>query len=89
MQRLGVPAEVMGVFVRAALAGLAAFAVSGVFSSVAPEFLGLGLNRHSPALAGLLVFVLFLMSVTGQGLAVHSRTHSRPAAECWPPVWAC
>ncbi len=70
LQRLGVPAEVMGVFVRAALAGLAAFAVSGVFSSVAPEFLGLGLNQHSPALAGLLVFVLFLMSVTGQGLAV-------------------
>lgn len=69
-QRLGVPPEVRGVFVRAALAGLAAFAVSGVFSSVAPEFLGLGLGHHSPALAGLLVFILFLMSVTGQLLAV-------------------
>ena len=40
LQRLGVPAEVVAVFVRAALAGFAAFAVSGVFSSVAPEFLG-------------------------------------------------
>ncbi len=66
LQRLGVPAEVAGVFVRAALAGVAAFAVSGVFSSVAPEFLGLGLDHRSPALAGLLVFVLFLMSVAGQ-----------------------
>ena len=68
LQRLGVPSEVMGVFVRAALAGVAAFAVSGVFSSVAPEFLGLSLHRHSPALAGLLVFVLFLFSIAGQAL---------------------
>src|SRR5262249_44263689 len=70
LQPLGVPEEGVGVFVRASLAGVAAFAVSGVFSSVAPEFLGLSLNRHSPALAGLLVFVLFLMSVVGQGLVV-------------------
>jgi MFS family permease len=68
LQRLSVPAEVAGIFVRAALAGVAAFAVSGVFSSVAPEFLGLGLHHHSPALAGLLVFVLFVMSVAVQGL---------------------
>jgi MFS family permease len=68
VQRLGVPAEVVGVFVRAALAGVAAFAVSGVFGSVAPEFLGVGLHRHSPALAGLLVFVLFVLSVAGQVL---------------------
>jgi MFS family permease len=70
VQRIGVPAEVAGVFLRAALAGVAAFAVSGVFSSVAPEFLGLGLHHHSPALAGLLVFFLFVMSVAGQGLVV-------------------
>jgi MFS family permease len=80
LQRLGVPAEVMGVFVRAALAGVAAFAVSGVFSSVAPEFLGLGLHRHSPALAGLLVFVLFLMSVSGQALV--PRLSNALAAGC-------
>jgi MFS family permease len=72
-QRLGVPHEVMAVFVRAALAGFAAFAVSGVFGSIAPEFLGLGLHRHSPALAGLLVFVLFVMSVAGQALVLHLR----------------
>ncbi|HEX5172795.1 MAG TPA: MFS transporter [Gaiellaceae bacterium] len=69
-QRLGVPPEVMAVFVRAALAGFSGFAVSGVFGSIAPEFLGLGLQRHSPALAGLLVFVLFLLSVAGQALVV-------------------
>jgi MFS family permease len=70
VQRIGVPPEVAGVFLRASLAGVAAFAVSGVFSSVAPEFLGLGLHRHSPALAGLLVFFLFVMSVAGQGLVL-------------------
>ena len=80
MQRLGVPAEVRGVFVRASLAGVAAFAVSGVFSSVAPGFLGIGLHRHSPALAGLLVFVLFVMSIAGQGLVV--RLPNALAAGC-------
>ena len=45
--------------------------MSAVFSSVAPEFLGVGLHRHSPALAGLLVFLLFLMSVSGQVLVPH------------------
>jgi MFS family permease len=69
-QRLGVPPEVMGVFVRAALAGFSGFAVSGVFGSIAPEFLGVGLHRSSPALAGLLVFVLFVMSVAGQAIVL-------------------
>jgi MFS family permease len=71
---------VVGVFARAALAGFAAFAVSGVFGSVAPEFLGLGLHRHSPALAGLLVFVLFVMSVAGQAIVV--RVPNALAAGC-------
>ena len=79
-QKLGVPPEVVGVFVRASLAGVAAFAVSGVFGSVAPEFLGIGLHRHSPALAGLLVFALFVFSVSGQVLVV--RLPNALAAGC-------
>jgi MFS family permease len=73
LQRLGVPSEVAAVFVRAAVAGAAAFAVSGVFSSIAPEFLSVSLGHHSPALAGLLVFVLFVMSVAGQFLVLRLR----------------
>lgn len=73
LQRLGVPPEVAAVFVRAAVAGFAAFAVSGVFSSVAPEFLGLSLGHHSPALAGLLVFVLFAASIAGQAIVIRLR----------------
>ena len=66
MQRLAVPGEVRAVFVRAAAAGFASFAVSGVFSSVAPTLLGQVLGRTSHALAGLLVFILFGASIAGQ-----------------------
>jgi MFS family permease len=65
-QRLRVPAEVRGVFARAATAGLASFAVAGLFSSVAPTFLARILGHTSHGLAGLLVFVLFAASVAGQ-----------------------
>jgi MFS family permease len=66
LQRLSVPSEVRGVFVRGATAGFGSFAVAGVFSSVAPAFLGQVLGRTSHALAGLLVFALFLASIMGQ-----------------------
>lgn len=80
LQRLGVPSEVAGVFARAATAGFAGFAVSGVFSSVAPVFLGQALHRHSPALAGLLVFVIFETSIGGQLLI--GRLPNALAAGC-------
>jgi MFS family permease len=76
-QRLKVPAEVRGVFVRGAAAGFGSFAVAGVFSSVAPVFLGQILGRTSHALAGALVFILFTASILGQ-LAV-SRLSDRRA----------
>ena len=66
LQRLGVPSEVRAVFVRAAVAGFVGFAVSGVLSSIAPSFMARVLHRPSPALAGLLVFVLFALSIAGQ-----------------------
>jgi MFS family permease len=76
-QRLKVPAEVRGVFVRSAAAGFGALAVAGVFSSVAPVFLGQILGRTSHALAGAIVFILFSASIFGQ-LAV-SRLSDRRA----------
>jgi MFS family permease len=66
LQKLSVPSEVRGVFVRGATAGFGSFAVSGVFSSVAPEFLGKVLGEHSHTLAGALVFILFAGSIAGQ-----------------------
>ena len=77
LQRLRVPAEVRGVFIRGAAAGFGSFAVAGVFSSVAPVFLGTILGRTSHALAGAVVFILFSGSIVGQLLV--SRLSDRRA----------
>jgi len=65
-RRLQVPAEVRPIFVRAAIAGFAGFAVTGLFTSVSPAFLGDLLHRRSPALVGVVVVIAFLASVLGQ-----------------------
>jgi len=77
LQRLKVPQEVRSVFVRGATAGFGSFAVAGVFSSVAPVFLGQILGRTSHALAGAIVFILFSASIVGQ--LVVSRFSDRRA----------
>lgn len=66
MQRLRVPPEAVGIFTPAAVVGVCAFAVAGVFSAVAPEFLGNELGDENPVDAGLLVFLFFATSVLGQ-----------------------
>jgi MFS family permease len=77
LQRLSVPPEVRSVFIRGATAGFGSFAVAGVFSSVAPVFLGAILGRTSHALAGAIVFILFGASIVGQ--LVVSRLSDRRA----------
>lgn len=64
--RPGVPPEVRGVFVRAATAGFAGFAVLGLFTAVAPSFLGEVLGLHSFALSGSVVASVFAASTVGQ-----------------------
>src|SRR5262249_57504099 len=81
-QRLGVPAEVRGVFIRGASVGFGGFAVAGVFGSVAPAFMAQILGRTSHALAGFVVFILFSTSILGQLLVV--RLSDRRAL-----VWGC
>jgi MFS family permease len=76
LQRLSVPEELRGVFVRGATAGFASFAVAGVLSAVAPAFLAVVLRHTSHSLAGLLVFVLMGSSVVGQ-LAVRRLSDRR------------
>jgi MFS family permease len=66
MQNMRVPQEVADIFPPAATVGVCAFAVAGVFSAVAPEFLGNELGDKSPVRAGLLVFLFFAMSASGQ-----------------------
>jgi MFS family permease len=65
-QRLHVPAEVRAIFIRAALAGFAGFAVLGLFTAVAPGFLAEILDIHNHATVGLVVFLVFASSLVGQ-----------------------
>ncbi len=67
-QRLRVPQEIRGIFIRASVAAVCAFAVAGVFSAVAPAFLATGVHVHSPAVTGVLVFLLMGTSALGQTL---------------------
>jgi MFS family permease len=65
-QWLTVPAEMRTTFVQAALAGFAGFAVLGLFTAVAPAFLGQELGVTSRAVVGLVVFAVFAASMVGQ-----------------------
>ena len=66
MQSMRVLPEVSDIFPPAATVGVCAFAVAGVFSAVAPEFLGNELGDKSAVRAGLLVFLFFAMATAGQ-----------------------
>ncbi len=65
-QQLQVPAQVREVFIPAAIAGFAGFAVLGLFTAVAPAFLGRVLGLASSTVAGVVVFAVFAASTAGQ-----------------------
>lgn len=66
IQRLQVPKDLRPVFVRAAIAGMCAFAVSGLFSAVVPSFFAKTLHETDPVLPGVTVFLLFVFTAVGQ-----------------------
>jgi MFS family permease len=66
VQRVQIPREIRPVFTRAAIAGFAGFAVLGLFSSVAPAFLGKLLHEDNRAVIGALALSAFFASVLGQ-----------------------
>jgi predicted MFS family arabinose efflux permease len=63
-----VPSSLRNVFVRAALAAFAGFAVLGLFTAVAPAFLGQDLGVTNRAAVGLVVFSVFAASTVGQAM---------------------
>jgi MFS family permease len=65
-QALRVPREMRSIFIEAALAGFAGFAVLGLVTAVTPDFLGQELGVTSRAIVGLVVFGLFAASLAGQ-----------------------
>ncbi|GAA4673811.1 MFS transporter [Frondihabitans cladoniiphilus] len=61
-----VPAAARGVFGVASIGAIAGFAVCGLFSSVAPNFVGSILQIHSAVVVGLATGVLFVASAVAQ-----------------------
>lgn len=65
-QRVVVPAHARRMFFAATATGLAAFAVYGVFTSLAPSFLAGTLHQTSHALAGAVAFAAFASGALAQ-----------------------
>jgi predicted MFS family arabinose efflux permease len=65
-QRLGVPRENRASFAAAALAGFAAFALLGLFTSLTSALLGQAVDRPSPQLVGIAIAVVFAAAVVSQ-----------------------
>ncbi|MCV6981169.1 MFS transporter [Mycolicibacterium pulveris] len=79
VQRLSVPAEVRAVFVIAAIAGFAGFAVTGLFMAVAPSFVADVAGIDNSAVAGLVASSIFIASAVTQ-VAVGAMEPQRAVA---------
>lgn len=66
VQRISVPPQVRPVFLIAAVAAFAAFAVTGLFTAVAPTFLANVVGNDNHAVAGLVVASIFAVSAVAQ-----------------------
>jgi MFS family permease len=73
---LGLPRQGRGEFIAAGAAAFSAFSVLGLFSALAPTFLGSVMHEHSHAVQGAVVFLIFGVGAVTQLLA--SRFASRP-----------
>jgi len=67
-QRLSVPADARGTFSSAAFGAFSGFAVFGLFTSLAPTFLGVTFMAHDHLLAGATSFSVFAAAALGQTL---------------------
>lgn len=65
-QRVAVPPEGRPVFAASAVAAFIAFALMGLFTSLAPAFIGGTLGHTSRALAGLSAFIVFAAAASAQ-----------------------
>jgi MFS family permease len=66
LQRVALPPEVRPVFITAATAAFAGFAVLGHFSAASPSFLSSVVGIHNIAVAGAVVFSIFASSALAQ-----------------------
>ncbi|HUB41638.1 MAG TPA: MFS transporter [Streptosporangiaceae bacterium] len=82
ISRLRVPASIRGNYVRAVLSGGAAFAVTGVLTSVSALFLLTVLHDTSHVLAGSVVAIVFIFMAGGQLAARRTTPHRAMLAGC-------
>jgi MFS family permease len=73
---LGIPERGRGEFIAAGAAAFSAFSLLGLFSALAPTFLGSVMHEHSHAVQGGVVFLLFAVGTLTQLVA--SRLPVRP-----------
>ncbi|MBC8092041.1 MAG: MFS transporter, partial [Pseudonocardia sp.] len=81
-QRLSVPPEIRGVFVSAATAGFAGFAVLGLFTAISPRIVSEVLAEPNRAVAGLVVFLLLGSSTVAQLALRRAPTDGALLAGC-------
>ncbi len=81
-QSLGLPPEVRGVFVPAAIASFAGFAVLGLFTSLAPSIMSQLLGMKNHAVVGSVVFLVFAASLGGQVLQRRLPANGRLPLAC-------
>jgi MFS family permease len=81
-RRLAVPHEVRAVFVPAAIAAFAAFAVFGLLTAVEPGLLATVLQQPGHAVAGAVVFSMFAGSALSQLVSSRWRDHHALPAGC-------
>jgi MFS family permease len=82
IRRPDLPPQVRPVFIPAAAAGFAGFAVLGLFTAVAPSFLLELLHQPSHLLSGAVVFAVFASSAIGQALLAGRLGSRALAAGC-------
>lgn len=66
--RPSIPPAVRGPFIPAAIAGLAGFSVTGLFTCLVPAIMRQVMGHDSGLLIGVVIFVLFVGSIIGQAL---------------------
>ncbi|WP_337995256.1 MFS transporter [Burkholderia sp. FERM BP-3421] len=82
LQRLSLPDAVRPVFIPAAMAGFAGFAVVGFFAAVAPQLIRASLHLHNGVLIGAIVFLVFVCSTIGQIAQARIAARWRLLAGC-------
>ena len=81
-QRPTLPAPVRSAFVPAAIAGLAGFSVTGLFTSLVPAIMRQIMGHNGGLLIGAVIFILFVGSIVGQTWVRRIRETAQMSVGC-------